>query len=89
MLISLVAIALLIASVGAIYFLLKSMGQDGVEIAAPGSCRSGRCGVRDSAGAETGCRQQEARSGESGEINEVANLGREDAIAEQPGNRPG
>lgn len=89
MLIALVAIALLIASVGAIYFLLKSMGQDGVEIAAPGSCRSGRCGVRDTAGAAAGCRQQEARLDETGEIDEVAKLDREDALAEQPDKRPG
>jgi len=42
----LVAIALLIVSVIGIYLLLKSMGKDGVEAAAPGSCRSGRCGVQ-------------------------------------------
>ena len=89
MLIALVAIALLIASVAAIYFLLKSMGQDGVEIAAPGSCKSGRCGVRSIAGVEAGCHQDEARSGETGELNEVVALGREDSVAEQPGNRPG
>jgi len=89
MLIALVAIALLIASVGAIYFLLKSMGQDGVEIAAPGSCKSGRCGVRNIAGTEAGCHQEEARFGETGEINEVVALDREDAVAEQPGKRPG
>lgn len=88
MLIALVAVALLIASVGAIYFLLKSMGQDGVEIAAPGSCRSGRCGVRDTAGAAAGCHQQEARPGETGEIDELAELDREDALAEPPGKRP-
>jgi hypothetical protein len=28
-----------------IYFLLRSLGNDGIEAAAPGSCRSGRCGV--------------------------------------------
>jgi hypothetical protein len=89
MLIALVAIALLIASVAAIYFILKNMGEDGVEIAAPGSCKSGRCGVRNIAGAEAGCHQDEARFGETGEINKVVVLGREDAVAEQPGNRPG
>lgn len=89
MLIALVAIALLIASVGAIYFLLKSMGQDGVEIAAPGSCRSGTCGVRGTAGAEAGYHQQERQPGESGNIDEVAKLDREDAVAEQPDKRPG
>ena len=89
MLIALVAIALLIASVAAIYFILRSMGEDGVEIAAPGSCKSGRCGVRNIAGAAAGCHQEEARSGEAGEITEVVALGQEDAVAEQPGNRPG
>jgi len=89
MLIALVAIALLIASVAAIYFILRNMGEDGVEIAAPGSCKSGRCGVRKIAGDEVGCHQAEALPGEAGEINEVAALGQEDAVAEQPGNRPG
>jgi len=88
MLIALVAIALLIASVSAIYFILRSLGQDGVEIAAPGSCKSGRCGVRSIAGAEAGCHQDEARPGETGEIDELADLGREDALAEEPGKRP-
>lgn len=41
-----IALILLAAAIGAIYLLLKSMGEDGVEIAAPGSCKSGRCGVR-------------------------------------------
>jgi hypothetical protein len=89
MLIALAAIALLIASVGAIYFLLKSMGQDGVEIAAPGSCKSGRCGVRNIAGNETGCHQAEARSDEIGGHNGVVTLDREDAVAEHPGKRLG
>ncbi len=42
----LVAIVLLLVSVVGVYLLLKSMGQDGVEAAAPGSCKSGRCGVQ-------------------------------------------
>jgi hypothetical protein len=46
MLTVLVALGLLAASVAGVYLLLKSMGQDGVEAAAPGSCRSGRCGVQ-------------------------------------------
>lgn len=41
-----IALVLLAAAVGAIYLLLKNMGEDGVEVAAPGSCKSGRCGVR-------------------------------------------
>lgn len=45
MLTMLVAVVLLLLSVLGVYLLLKSMGQDGVEAAAPGSCKSGRCGV--------------------------------------------
>ena len=70
MFIALVAIALLIASVGAIYFILKSMGQDGVEIAAPGSCKSGTCGVRKVAGGEVGCHQEQSWFSEAGAIDE-------------------
>jgi len=88
MLIALVAIALLIASVAAIYFILKSMGEDGVEIAAPGSCKSGSCGVRKVAGSEGGCHQAEALPGEIGESTELAALEQEDAVMEQPGKRP-
>ncbi len=42
----LVAVGLLGLAIGGVYFLLKSMGEDGVEAAAPGSCKSGRCGVQ-------------------------------------------
>jgi hypothetical protein len=42
----LIALVLLVVAVGVIYWLLKSMGEDGIEIAAPGSCKSGRCGVQ-------------------------------------------
>lgn len=41
-----IAIVLLAVGVGAIYLILKNMGEEGVEVAAPGSCKSGRCGVR-------------------------------------------
>lgn len=41
----LVVVALIAVAGGGIYLLLKSMGEGGVEAAAPGSCRSGRCGV--------------------------------------------
>lgn len=41
-----IALVILAVAVGAIYLLLKSMGEEGVEVAAPGSCKSGRCGVR-------------------------------------------
>ncbi|MCU0841808.1 MAG: hypothetical protein MUC79_08835 [Thiobacillaceae bacterium] len=42
----LAAIFLFVACVVGVYWLLRSMGQDGVEAAAPGSCKSGRCGVQ-------------------------------------------
>ena len=74
MLVALVAVALLIVSVGAIYLLLKSMGQDGVEVAAPGSCRSGRCGVQNSTATETLCHQDEDRFAEADEIKKVSTL---------------
>lgn len=41
-----IAIILLAVGVGAIYLILKNMGEEGIEVAAPGSCKSGRCGVR-------------------------------------------
>lgn len=46
MLTILVVVTLLVVSVGGLYLLLKSMGEDGVEAAAPGSCKSGKCGVQ-------------------------------------------
>lgn len=46
MLAILIAILLIAVCVVAIYLLLRSMGRDGIEAAAPGSCRSGRCGVQ-------------------------------------------
>jgi hypothetical protein len=42
----LVVLILLAACIAAIYLLLKNMGESGIEAAAPGSCRSGRCGVQ-------------------------------------------
>lgn len=89
MLIALVAIALLIASVGAIYFILRSMGQDGVEIAAPGSCKSGRCGVRKAAGVDAGCHEEYARPEHVGESNELVAMDEEEAPVQQQGKRPG
>lgn len=41
----LVALVLLFAGVAAIYLLLKNMSEEGIDIAAPGSCRRGLCGV--------------------------------------------
>lgn len=40
----LVALVLLAAGVAAIYLLLTNMSEEGVDIAAPGSCKRGRCG---------------------------------------------
>jgi len=42
----LIALIVLSVAVGAIYLILKNMGEEGIEVAAPGSCKSGRCGVR-------------------------------------------
>ena len=40
----LVALVVLFAGVAAIYLILKNMSEDGVDIAAPGSCKQrGRC----------------------------------------------
>lgn len=41
-----IALIVLAVAVGAIYLILKNMGEAGIEVAAPGSCKSGRCGVR-------------------------------------------
>ena len=41
----LIALVLLLAGVAAVYLLLKRMNEDGIDIAAPGSCRRSRCGV--------------------------------------------
>jgi hypothetical protein len=55
-----IALILLAVAVGAIYLLLKHMGEDGVEVASPGSCKSGRCGVRCSPKSESQSSQEEA-----------------------------
>ncbi len=41
-----IALVVLAVAVAAIYLLLKNMGEEGIEVAAPGSCKSGRCGVQ-------------------------------------------
>lgn len=41
----LVALVILSAGVAAIYLILKNMSEEGIDIAAPGSCKRGRCGV--------------------------------------------
>ncbi|MCG2577944.1 hypothetical protein LZ012_13185 [Dechloromonas sp. XY25] len=48
----LVALLILAAGVAAIYLLLKNMSEDGVDIAAPGSCQGGRCGPSCSSSVE-------------------------------------
>lgn len=48
----LIALALLVIALVGIYLLLKSMGQNGIEAAAPGSCKSGRCGVQAPSGTD-------------------------------------
>lgn len=40
-----VAIVLFFAIAAGLYLLLKNMGENGIDIAAPGSCRRGSCGV--------------------------------------------
>jgi hypothetical protein len=62
------AIIVLIAAVGAIYLLLRDMGQDGVEAAAPGSCKSGRCGVKSGQASGTSCQSEAVQLTEADEI---------------------
>lgn len=38
------ALVLLAAGIAAAYLILKNMTEEGIEIAAPGSCKRGRCG---------------------------------------------
>lgn len=47
-----VAIVLFFAIAAGLYLLLKNMGEEGINIAAPGSCQRGRCGVPRSQAAE-------------------------------------
>lgn len=79
----LVAILLLAAAVAAIYYLLKSMGEDGVEVAAPGSCKSGRCGVRNGTAGAARCAQEEEQLAEIGEGDA------DPAAAEEPSRQSG
>ncbi len=62
-----IALIILVAAVGAIYLLLKNMGEEGVEIAAPGSCKRGRCGVRRPPESESPASQEEAPPNEAEE----------------------
>ena len=68
MLVAPVAIPPLFVYVIVIYLLLKSMGQDGVEVAAPGSCKRGRCGVPNGTATETRRQQGEDPFGDADEI---------------------
>jgi hypothetical protein len=64
MLVILIALVLGAVSVGGIYLLLRSMGLDGVEAAAPGSCKSGKCGARPRNADEAGVHEQYVPIGE-------------------------
>jgi hypothetical protein len=62
-----IALILLAVAIGAIYLLLKNMGEEGVEVAAPGSCKSGRCGVRCAPAASSHDTPQEAVTSDGAE----------------------
>lgn len=83
------AIIVLIAAVGAIYLLLKDMGQDGIEAAAPGSCKSGKCGVRNGATTGKACHQEQPLLADSDEIkpNEEALLAGDETAVTPASNR--
>jgi hypothetical protein len=48
----LIALVLIVVCVGAIYYLLTSMGRDGVDAGAPGSCSSRKYGAQTWKGQE-------------------------------------
>ncbi|MDP1525252.1 MAG: hypothetical protein Q8M20_05545 [Rhodocyclaceae bacterium] len=64
----LIALVLLIVAVGAIYLILKNMGEEGIEVAAPGSCKSGRCGVRCAPATEARDEEAEEKPAETEEV---------------------
>jgi len=64
----LIALVLLAVGVGAIYLILKNMGEEGIEVAAPGSCKSGRCGVRCASAAEARDEAAEEMPAETEEV---------------------
>ncbi len=68
MTIYLIALIVLAIAVRAIYLTLKNMGEEGVEVAAPGSCKSGRCGVRCAPAAEERHEVAEEMSEEADEV---------------------
>lgn len=69
-----IAIVLLAACVAAIYLLLKNMGENGMEAAAPGSCRSGRCGVQPQEKTEASTAQAQEHYVLQGEIKRLDKL---------------
>ncbi len=71
MLAVLIALVLIAVSVTGIYWLLKSMGEDGVEAAAPGSCKSGRCGVPPRQTGEENSASVEVQYVHDGEIKRI------------------
>ena len=75
---ALIAILLLLACLGVIYVLLRNMGQDGVEVAAPTSCKAGRCGVN------ADCRPAEAGSAEMAALDGAYALPEDDDAEERP-----
>ncbi len=64
-----IALILLVGAVGAIYLILKNMGEEGIEVAAPGSCKSGRCGVRCAPATEVRSDQESEPLDEADEVN--------------------
>ena len=72
-----VALIVLAVAVAAIYLILKNMGEEGVEVAAPGSCKRGQCGVRCASGGAS-------RAGQDGDVAREE----EPPAAEAPGRRP-
>ncbi len=64
----LIALIVLAIAVGAIYLILKNMGEEGIEVAAPGSCKSGRCGVRCTPANEARDGQAEEALAESDDV---------------------
>ncbi len=69
------AVVLLLIGVGFIYWLLKSMGEGGIEAAAPGSCRSGRCGVTPGSRPGGGCGSTPAEDAQ------IVEITRKDAVS--------
>ncbi len=63
-----IALILLAVAVTAIYLLLKNMGEDGIEVAAPGSCKSRGCGTRCAPNADAQYSQEEELLEEAEEV---------------------